>query len=62
MLPPLPPGLTDEDILPDGEVADLSDCGESERVALMSVANAWLKRELGRVTRRLGMISAGRGV
>jgi DNA primase len=57
--PPLPPGLTDEDILPDGEVADLSECGESERAALASVAGAWLGRERARVTRRLGIVSAG---
>jgi DNA primase len=57
--PPLPPGLTDDDILPDGEVADLSECGEGERATLATVAAAWLERERDSVVRRLGWSSAG---
>jgi DNA primase len=42
--PPAPPGLTDDDMLPVGSVAALSDLGERERTRLKSVAAAWLAR------------------
>ncbi|MGE3396012.1 MAG: DNA primase [Sphingomonas sp.] len=42
--PPAPPGLTDQDMLPDGSIADLSQVGEAARGRLRSVAAAWLGR------------------
>jgi DNA primase len=43
--PPPPPGLTHEDMLPNGSVADLAGLEEAARARLRSVAAAWLKRE-----------------
>jgi DNA primase len=42
--PPPPPGLTDEEMLPDGRVADLSGLEERAQARLRSVAEAWLDR------------------
>src|SRR4051812_8052158 len=42
--PPAPPGLNDDDMLPDGRQATVSDLGERERTRLRTVAAAWLRR------------------
>jgi DNA primase len=48
--PPAPPGLTENDIVPDGRVADLSDLKEGERVRLRRVALAQMKRAMSWAT------------
>ncbi|UZW55541.1 DNA primase [Sphingobium sp. JS3065] len=49
--PPPPPGLSEEDMLPIGTVAaNLSALGEGERSALIRVSEAWMEREVGRMT------------
>ncbi|WP_363829935.1 DNA primase [Sphingobium sp. LMC3-1-1.1] len=48
--PPPPPGLTENDMLPNGSVAaSLSALGEGERAVAMRVAAAWLERETERL-------------
>jgi DNA primase len=42
--PPPPPGLTQEDMLPDGSVAGLSELEEGAQARLRSVVAAWLER------------------
>jgi DNA primase len=42
--PPPPPGLSQEEMLPDGSVADLSGLEEGAEARLRSVAVAWLER------------------
>lgn len=42
--PPAPPGLTDGEMAPDGEVVDLSSLGAAERASLESAAAAWFTR------------------
>jgi DNA primase len=42
--PPAPPGLTQEDMLPDGSVEGLSELGEAAQARLRSVVAAWLER------------------
>lgn len=42
--PPAPPGLTHEDMLPDGRVGDVSLLKEVERVRLRRVVETWLQR------------------
>jgi DNA primase len=42
--PPPPPGLTQQEMLPDGRVADLSGLEEGAQARLRSVAEAWLER------------------
>lgn len=47
--PPLPPGLTEEDMVPPGRVVDLSSLGEAERERLRRVAQLRLGRSLPHV-------------
>jgi DNA primase len=42
--PPAPPGLDDDDMLPDGRQASVSSLGERDAKRLKSVAAAWLRR------------------
>jgi DNA primase len=42
--PPAPPGLDDDDMLPDGRQASVSSLGERDAKRLKSVAAAWLDR------------------
>jgi DNA primase len=42
--PPAPPGLNDDDMLPDGSQATVSALGERDARRLTSVAAAWLRR------------------
>jgi P4 family phage/plasmid primase-like protien len=42
--PPAPPGLNDDDMLPDGRQSSVSDLGERDARRLKTVAAAWLKR------------------
>jgi DNA primase len=42
--PPAPPGLTDDDMLPDGRQSSVSALGERDAARLKSVAAAWLDR------------------
>jgi DNA primase len=42
--PPAPPGLNDDDMLPDGRQSAVSTLGERDAKRLKSVAAAWLKR------------------
>jgi DNA primase len=44
LFPPAPPGLTDDEMLPDGRQATVDALGARERTRLRSVAAAWLKR------------------
>lgn len=44
--PPLPPGLTEEDMVPPGRVVDLSSLGEAERERLKRVSGLRLGRSL----------------
>jgi DNA primase catalytic core len=55
--PPPPPGLTEEEMLPDGRVADFSDLKGVERARLESVAGVWLGRALERLPDRLAPLS-----
>jgi hypothetical protein len=51
--PPAPPGLDDDDMLPDGRQASVSSLGERDAKRLKSVAAAWLlERPNGRRKRR----------
>lgn len=47
--PPPPPGLTENDMLPDGRVASVSELGEAERERLLRVAGLWLERSVQRI-------------
>lgn len=42
--PPAPPGLNDDDMLPDGRQSTVSTLGERDATRLRSVAAAWLRR------------------
>jgi DNA primase len=42
--PPAPPGLTQDDMLPDGRQSAVSSLGERDAKRLRSVAAAWLER------------------
>jgi DNA primase len=42
--PPAPPGLNDDEMLPDGRQATVFDLGERERTRLRANAAAWLRR------------------
>jgi hypothetical protein len=44
--PPAPPGLTDDDMLPDGRQSSVSALGERDAARLKSVAAAWLDRTI----------------
>jgi DNA primase catalytic core len=42
--PPLPPGLTEADMVPDGRVTDPFGLGEEERARIESMTAAWIER------------------
>jgi DNA primase len=45
--PPAPPGLNDDEMLPDGRQASVFDLGERERTRLRANGAAWLRRSEG---------------